>query len=74
MTVDTGRRVPTEAELADLVGTRFPGGQATLEPWWVHLVLDSMVDDFMCRSRAIFGIASLQLLDACRACWMIVVD
>ncbi|NGP04454.1 hypothetical protein G6038_02955 [Rhodococcus sp. 14C212] len=45
MTVDTGRRVPTEAELAELVGTRFPGGQATLEPWWVHLVLDSMLAD-----------------------------
>lgn len=45
MTVGIERRTPTEAELEGLVGTRFPGGHTTLEPWWVHLVLDSMLAD-----------------------------
>nr|WP_238424067.1 hypothetical protein [Rhodococcus ruber] len=44
MTVDTGRRVPTEAELADLVGTRFPAaGHARAVVG--ALVLDSMLAD-----------------------------
>ena len=33
-------KVPTEEELAALVGTAFPGGAFTFEPWWVHLVND----------------------------------
>ncbi|MEV0945142.1 hypothetical protein [Rhodococcus sp. NPDC049939] len=37
--------VPTESELAELVGTPFPGGTVRLERWWVHLVLDSMMAD-----------------------------
>lgn len=41
----TERRTPTESELDALVGTQFPGGETTLEPWWVHLVLDSMLAD-----------------------------
>lgn len=42
---DDTRAVPTEERLTALVGTRFPGGEATLEPWWVHLVADSMLAD-----------------------------
>ncbi|WP_420748989.1 hypothetical protein [Rhodococcus sp. O3] len=45
MTVGTERRAPSESELDALIGTSFPGGEATLEPWWVHLVLDSMLAD-----------------------------
>lgn len=45
MTVGTDRTTPGESELDALVGTPFPGGEATLEPWWVHLVLDSMLAD-----------------------------
>ncbi|TKG72267.1 hypothetical protein [Prauserella endophytica] len=32
--------VPTEEELGKLVGTPFPGGTFTFEPWWVRLVND----------------------------------
>jgi len=36
-------RVPTEGELAELVGVRFPGGDVHIDKWWVDLVLDSML-------------------------------
>ncbi|GAB3289293.1 hypothetical protein [Parasphingorhabdus pacifica] len=36
----TGASVPGEAELSELVGTEFPGGTFTFEPWWVRLVND----------------------------------
>ncbi|MCD5421177.1 hypothetical protein LRS71_16705 [Rhodococcus pyridinivorans] len=45
MTVGTDRTTPGESELDALVGTPFPGGEVTLEPWWVHLVLDSLLAD-----------------------------
>lgn len=32
--------IPDEAGLAELIGTEFPGGTFTFEPWWVRLVND----------------------------------
>ncbi|MCA1191535.1 MULTISPECIES: hypothetical protein [unclassified Saccharopolyspora] len=37
--------VPDEAALAELVGTEFPGGEFTVEPWWVRLVNDCALAD-----------------------------